>query len=419
MYAYVSGQTLKATDPVGLAPEFEFTKRNDLERRAYSGGVTGLFNSLVESVKEVVSFAAAPVDPVEMKNPELRKQYGSAARSLERVAHKVKLPGPTDAAGRGGYRAGQGAGTVLDVAAAGVGGAGLAKAVVRGVSKRLAKRPPSLSKQLDEVLTRNLDALGGPGGVCFVAGTPVVTARGLVPIEEVQVGDLVLSKSDDGQGDNRWQPVKTTFQKPPSATLDIRFQAEGGRVNDLGVTPNHPFWKRGVGWVEAGDLRVGNQVWSLNRGWLTVVKVRLRSDRRRVYNLEVDEDHTYAVGTLAVWVHNQNCKGISAKDIKGARPFEGGRPGHPDAHGVSREDMASIMNDPKSSLYTGKNSNSRPVDFYHREGTTVITEQGDPTRVITAYGKNATKNHRGQPIERGTGKAAPAEPNQGKFTKVR
>ncbi|QRK05522.1 hypothetical protein JQX13_35955 [Archangium violaceum] len=111
---------------------------------------------------------------------------------------------------------------------------------------------------------------------------------------------------------------------------------------------------------------------------------------------------------------------IDAKDIKGARPYgPDGRPGHPDAHGVSRQDQADIINDPKTTVHRGLNANGRPVDHYHRDGTTVITEQGDPTRVITAFGKLATKDNRGRPIQRGTGKPANPVPNGGPYERLR
>lgn len=35
-------------------------------------------------------------------------------------------------------------------------------------------------------------------GGCFIAGTPVHTDKGLVPIEQIKVGDLVLSQPEQG-----------------------------------------------------------------------------------------------------------------------------------------------------------------------------------------------------------------------------
>ncbi|MCE9671600.1 HNH endonuclease [Myxococcus stipitatus] len=111
---------------------------------------------------------------------------------------------------------------------------------------------------------------------------------------------------------------------------------------------------------------------------------------------------------------------IDAKDIKGARPFgPDGRPGHPDAHGVGRQDIADIINDSRTTVHRGTNANGRPVDHYHRDGTTVVTEQGQPTRVITAFGVLATKDARGRPIPRGTGKPANPEPGGGPYEKIR
>ncbi|HYO59286.1 hypothetical protein [Archangium sp.] len=86
---------------------------------------------------------------------------------------------------------------------------------------------------------------------------------------------------------------------------------------------------------------------------------------------------------------------------------------------MSRQDQADIINDPKTTLHRGTNANGRPVDHYHRDGTTVVTEQGEPARVITAFGALATKDNKGRPIKRGTGKPANPVPNGGPYEKLR
>lgn len=46
---------------------------------------------------------------------------------------------------------------------------------------------------------------------CFAAGTLVHTSNGLVPIEQIKVGDLVLSQPEDG-GELSYKPVTRTFE---------------------------------------------------------------------------------------------------------------------------------------------------------------------------------------------------------------
>lgn len=47
---------------------------------------------------------------------------------------------------------------------------------------------------------------------CFVAGTLVHTKHGLVPIEQIKVGDWVLSKPDSGEGEVTYKRVVDTFE---------------------------------------------------------------------------------------------------------------------------------------------------------------------------------------------------------------
>jgi hypothetical protein len=62
------------------------------------------------------------------------------------------------------------------------------------------------SKFIDDALAQ-IRKLG-----CFVAGTLVHTREGLKPIEEIKVGDYVLSKPESGEGELCYQPVTRTYE---------------------------------------------------------------------------------------------------------------------------------------------------------------------------------------------------------------
>ncbi len=130
------------------------------------------------------------------------------------------------------------------------------------------------------------------------------------------------------------------------------------------VTPNHPFWVKDKGWIRAGDLEIFDQLQLENGhlGLISDVKLlykhtlegiawspnnppgrdpmgklidlsqgksgefefqrkswdweHLDEDlnnpafyyRTTVYNFEVEDFHTYYVGTKGIWVHNTHCK---------------------------------------------------------------------------------------------------------------
>ncbi len=119
----------------------------------------------------------------------------------------------------------------------------------------------------------------------FVAGTLVHTDKGLVPIEQIKVGDMVLSKTDSGVGAQFYKTVVRTiatenvevclvncilkeihddtsrkFVKP------IKYE----ELTSIVVTSNHPFWVVGKGWVQAEYLQNRN-LFELSDGRLAVI----------------------------------------------------------------------------------------------------------------------------------------------------
>jgi RHS repeat-associated protein len=145
---------------------------------------------------------------------------------------------------------------------------------------------------------------------CFAAGTPVQTPQGARPIERIQDGDWVLaSPEDDPSGEVRPRLVEAAFVRyAPLLRLGV-----GGRV--IRVTAEHPIYARGLGWVNAGELRVGDEVRSHEGVWRSVEFVEDRGEEGEVYNLRIAEDHTYFVGGddwgFSVWVHNANPRYLS------------------------------------------------------------------------------------------------------------
>ncbi len=73
------------------------------------------------------------------------------------------------------------------------------------------------------------------------------------------------------------------------------------------------FYVLGKGWVAAGDLKVGDEVYLIDgsTAFITGTELEKLEEPIRVYNLEVADNNTYFVGDEAVLVHNYNQKDIN------------------------------------------------------------------------------------------------------------
>jgi hypothetical protein len=160
----------------------------------------------------------------------------------------------------------------------------------------------------------------------FVEGTLVHTKEGLKPIEEIQVGDWVLTYPDSMNPpdfdsldhENLYRQVTQTFvhEDQEFSTVQV-FDITNGIIETIRVTANHPVWERSRGWTPVSHLGVGDGLKNTDFRDLLVGEVRHGVGKARVYNLEVDWFHTYFVGELGVWVHNKgNITKMTVEDLK-------------------------------------------------------------------------------------------------------
>lgn len=78
----------------------------------------------------------------------------------------------------------------------------------------------------------------------------------------------------------------------------------------IDTTTTHPFYVVGKGFVAAADIQKGDKIYALDGSLVEVkdVEIEKLEEEISVYNLEVEENHTYFVGEEAVLVHN-SCGG--------------------------------------------------------------------------------------------------------------
>ncbi len=135
--------------------------------------------------------------------------------------------------------------------------------------------------------------------VCFTAGTKVNTENGLVNIEDIKVGDRVLSW-DEETGEYDYKPVSKTFINTTDeyVRLDI-----GGEI--IEATPKHPFRTFDGQWIASAKLEVGQEVLSYTGEKQVVNNVELVEEETTVYNLEIEGWYTYLVGENGIVVHNE------------------------------------------------------------------------------------------------------------------
>ncbi|OUC11880.1 MAG: hypothetical protein B0A82_25575 [Alkalinema sp. CACIAM 70d] len=150
---------------------------------------------------------------------------------------------------------------------------------------------------------------GKPLSTCFVAGTLVLTPHGEKPIEELRVGEFVVA-SDPILGITGNRRVKQRFEHKTDTVLHIQ-------VDDTTIvcTPEHPFWVPTYGWQVARTLEVGTQLLTREGEIVYVNLIEPETGKFSVYNIEVEELHTYHVTNIGILVHN-TCK-ISPEDLPG------------------------------------------------------------------------------------------------------
>ena len=135
---------------------------------------------------------------------------------------------------------------------------------------------------------------------CFIAGTMVLTTAGLVAIERLKAGDVVISTNPDTL-ETASKTVLETYVRKVDKLVHLTINGE-----EIVTTDNHPFYVQGRGFINAGNLLVGDKLISVNGEDLVIEKffIEETAESVSVYNFQVEDYHTYFVGDCAVWVHN-------------------------------------------------------------------------------------------------------------------
>ena len=135
---------------------------------------------------------------------------------------------------------------------------------------------------------------------CFTGDTLVAAENGQKRIDEIKVGDKVWAFNVE-TGESELKTVTKVYVHSVDEILRL-YTDEG----DIDTTANHPFYVIGKGWVAAGDLVVGDEVYNLDEtaSAILVLEIEILDEPVLVYNLEVEDFHSYFVGCVPVLVHN-------------------------------------------------------------------------------------------------------------------
>ena len=215
-----------------------------------------------------------------------------------------------------------------------------------------ARRAEKVAREAREAAEAGKKCTGGKcdkPGVCFAAGTPVQTDSGPVSIEDLQPGDLVWSR--DGQsGEEGYRPIERTFVTPDQELLALSLEDASGAIETLEVTAPHPFRVDGRGWVAAGELEPGDQVIAADGGRLSVAGAEETGRTSTVYNVEVEDFHTYFVGQSGAWVHNRCGDAEPLPGVDGTGKVHGKLPRPSDLSKYSREELEVFRDNLKKSV---------------------------------------------------------------------
>ncbi len=138
---------------------------------------------------------------------------------------------------------------------------------------------------------------------CLEAGTLVATPDGLVSVEHIKVGDLVLSV-DERSGKIAPKKVAALIRPDPKPAYELEVRNLSGKTEVFDATADHPWMVDGAGWIETSSLKIGERIKPGSGPDVTITSLSLTNRIEPTYNLEVGDWHTFMVGRDHLVVHN-------------------------------------------------------------------------------------------------------------------
>ncbi|MEU7134144.1 polymorphic toxin-type HINT domain-containing protein [Streptomyces sp. NPDC046261] len=155
----------------------------------------------------------------------------------------------------------------------------------------------------------------------FTPETPVLMSDGArAPIGDIRIGQQVLA-TDPETGRTAARAVTDVIMGDKDDLVEIIVDTDGAAGNAIGTltaTSGHPFWvDNRHRWLGATELKAGDRLRTPQGELKEVVGTHVSPGTRTVYNLTVDDLHTYYVlaGSAPVLVHNSEnpCAEIPGK----------------------------------------------------------------------------------------------------------
>lgn len=123
---------------------------------------------------------------------------------------------------------------------------------------------PSFSRYGNEILDCEVSTICHMGcKFCFLPNTKIATINGDIPIAKITIGDSVISAKTT-YNKKYWiteNIVEETYKTSYDGEIVV-LELENGEI--IKVTPEHPFYVKNKGWVEAGNLSWDDDIVSLN-----------------------------------------------------------------------------------------------------------------------------------------------------------
>ncbi|MGZ0052668.1 polymorphic toxin-type HINT domain-containing protein [Brevibacillus gelatini] len=357
-YAYVSNNPLKYIDPTGHRP-LEFVEGP--HERINSAGLD-FGEAIIYWAKKTVEYADATRAPVpyDVVDQVVPAEY---AEEVKTIVGFVGAPKWQNQAG--------------DVPNFNFNSASIAKQVKSTKSVKTAIKANNATKSA--------------GCNCFTAGTKVLTDDGEKNIEDIEVGDRVLAKTENNpDGELAYKEVTALYRNQRDDIIKLHV---GEQV--IETTDNHPFWVEGRGWVFADELQVGDKLQKADGSNLTIDEVEFvkLDEPVTVYNFTVADYHTYYVTNIGIWVHNTECN--FSKWNKGSfNNVEDSAEYHFKKHGkeVGAEDLAQYLRKAVEFAKTAKKGSTKSYVNGAVEGTIRYKKNGKyidiaPDGTIISFGK--------------------------------